>query len=47
MTPTFEHFTQRDFTIVAADGFALAATSYEPDEYKDFLSLPQTMAIAQ
>ena len=34
MTPTFERFTKRDFTIVAADGFALAATSYEPDEYK-------------
>ncbi len=47
MTPTFEHFTQRDFTIVAADGFALAAKSYEPDEYKATIVIAGATGVPQ
>ena len=47
MTPTFEHFTQRDFTIVAADGFALAATSYEPEEYKATIVIAGATGVPQ
>ena len=47
MTPTFERFTKRDFTIVAADGFALAATSYEPDEYKATIVIAGATGVPQ
>ena len=47
MTPTFERFTKRDFTIVAADGFALSATSYEPEEYKATIVIAGATGVPQ